>query len=239
MVDETPQQQPDPRPDEGATEQQPESAETPAAEPREPAESPPEETAAAPPPGDVPETREVVPAGEAAAETEAPPAEGSEATESSAALDIGSEPEEEPGVPKPAPVIRGKVDRHGVAWGTGRRKTAIARVRIKDGNGSVRVNGRPLEDYFRLERDRLDIEAPLKAAGRAGEVDVLVRVNGGGTTGQAGAVVLGVARALEAMDPELHHTLHEGGYLTRDDRMVERKKYGFKKARKSFQFSKR
>lgn len=246
MVDETPQQQPEqpePRPDEGATEPQPESAETSAAEPQESPESRPEETAAPPPSGDVPETREVVPAGEAATETEAPSAEESEASESSAsaALDIGSEPaeEEEAGVPKPAPVIRGKVDKRGVAWGTGRRKTAVARVRIKDGNGTVKINGQPLEEYFRLERDQLDIEAPLKAAGRAGEVDVLVRVNGGGTTGQAGAVVLGVARALEAMDPELHYTLHEGGYLTRDDRMVERKKYGFKKARKSFQFSKR
>ena len=135
--------------------------------------------------------------------------------------------------------IRGKIDKFGVAMGTGRRKTAVARIRIKKGQGRLTINNRPLEEYFQVLRDRLNIEAPLRATEMDGKVDVWIRVNGGGTTGQAGAVVLGIARALEAMDPSLHSRLAEGGYLTRDGRMVERKKYGFKKARKSFQFSKR
>jgi small subunit ribosomal protein S9 len=138
-----------------------------------------------------------------------------------------------------APVIRGKVDRFGVAMGTGRRKTAVARVRVKQGNGQLTINGRALEDYFKTERDQQDVRAPLRATDSEGKVDVWVRVQGGGTTGQAGAVVLGIARALQVMDETHHHTLSGGGYLTRDGRMVERKKYGFKKARKSFQFSKR
>ncbi|MEX0702164.1 MAG: 30S ribosomal protein S9 [Planctomycetales bacterium] len=123
--------------------------------------------------------------------------------------------------------------------GTGRRKTAVARVRLRPGSGETDINGKPLEDYFRIERDRLMIEAPLKAAGRLGKVDLWVRVEGGGTTGQTGAIILGIARALEALDPDVHYALSDGGFLTRDGRMVERKKYGFKKARKSFQFSKR
>ncbi|MCA9039765.1 MAG: 30S ribosomal protein S9, partial [Planctomycetaceae bacterium] len=105
--------------------------------------------------------------------------------------------------------------------------------------GVITVNGRPLEEYFNVLRDQRMILAPLEATGEAGKVDVWIRVSGGGTTGQTGATVLGVARALQAKDSGYHHTLAEGGYLTRDDRMVERKKYGFKKARKSFQFSKR
>lgn len=135
--------------------------------------------------------------------------------------------------------IRGKIDRFGTAMGTGRRKTAVARVRLREGNGALTINGRPLEDYFRVERDRSDIEAPLRATDMLGKVDVWVRANGGGPTGQAGAIVLGIARALEAMEPTLHPILSDGGFLTRDPRMVERKKYGFKKARRSFQFSKR
>ena len=137
------------------------------------------------------------------------------------------------------PVIRGKVDRFGVAMGTGRRKTSVARVRIKSGNGQITINDRPFEDYVCIERDRHQIEAPLRATENLGKVDVWVRVEGGGTTGQAGAIVLGVARALEGMDPSLHSKLADAGLLTRDDRMVERKKYGYKKARRSFQFSKR
>lgn len=139
-----------------------------------------------------------------------------------------------------APVIRrGKLDRFGVAMGTGRRKTSVARVRLKSGNGSFVVNGRPMEEFFCIERDQVLVQAPLKAAEKLGQLDVWVRVNGGGTTGQAGAIVLGIARALEAINPNLHSALSEGGYLTRDSRMVERKKYGHKKSRRSFQFSKR
>jgi small subunit ribosomal protein S9 len=137
------------------------------------------------------------------------------------------------------PTVRGKIDKFGVAMGTGRRKTAVARVRIKRGKGALSINGRSLEDYCRVERDRMNVEAPLRATDMHGKVDVWVRVEGGGPTGQAGAIVLGIARALQTLDPTLHSRLSDGGYLTRDGRMVERKKYGFKKARRSFQFSKR
>jgi small subunit ribosomal protein S9 len=137
------------------------------------------------------------------------------------------------------PTIRGKIDRFGVAMGTGRRKTSVARVRIKEGNGQFVINGRPMDEYLRIERDRDSVMVPLKAVGKVGQVDVSIRVEGGGTTGQAGAIILGVARALQGMNPAWHHTLADAGLLTRDDRMVERKKFGRKKARKSFQFSKR
>ncbi len=139
-----------------------------------------------------------------------------------------------------APIrYRGKLDKNGVAIGTGRRKTAVARVRLKPGPGNVEINGRTLQDFFRLERDRLVVESPLRAAEKLGTIDVWVRVEGGGTTGQAGAILLGISRALEALFPSLHPMLSEGGFLSRDPRMVERKKYGYKKARRSFQFSKR
>lgn len=141
--------------------------------------------------------------------------------------------------PAEAPVIRGRIDKFGVAMGTGRRKTAVARVRLSKGNGKITINGRALDEFFCVGRDQSLVVAPLRATKTEGQVDVWVRVQGGGTTGQAGAVVLGIARALQAHDPGLHHTLADGGFLTRDGRMVERKKYGKKKARKSFQFSKR
>jgi small subunit ribosomal protein S9 len=136
-------------------------------------------------------------------------------------------------------VVRGKIDKFGVAMGTGRRKTAVARVRIRDGNGEFVVNGKPFEEFFCVERDRKIVQEALNMTETRNKVDVWVRVNGGGTTGQTGAVVLGVARALQVKDPSLHHVLATGGYLTRDDRMVERKKYGRRKARRGFQFSKR
>ncbi len=141
--------------------------------------------------------------------------------------------------PDYVPVVRGKLDRFGVAMGTGRRKTSVARVRIKNGSGEFLINGRTLDVYFGVERDREMVQAPLKLADKLGSVDVSIRVRGGGTTGQTGAIVLGIARALEALDASLHHKLSEAGYLTRDGRMVERKKYGLRKARRSFQFSKR
>ncbi len=135
--------------------------------------------------------------------------------------------------------IRGKIDRFGVAMGTGRRKTSVARVRIKEGTGQFVINGRAMEEYLRIERDRESVMVPLNVVGKVGQVDISIRVQGGGTTGQAGAIILGIARALQGMNPAWHHQLADAGLLTRDDRMVERKKYGFKKARKSFQFSKR
>lgn len=136
-------------------------------------------------------------------------------------------------------IVRGKVDKDGTAIGTGRRKTSVARVRIKDGDGKFIVNGRDFSEYFSTERDQNMVQEPLKATETRDSVDVWVRVNGGGTTGQTGAVVLGIARALEARNESLHHTLSTRGFLSRDDRMVERKKYGRRKARRSFQFSKR
>lgn len=154
-------------------------------------------------------------------------------------LEIGAGAAEVTIDPNYVPVVRGKIDRFGVAMGTGRRKSSVARVRIKDGSGKFVVNGKELNDYLRIERDQQMVLAPLKMLGKDASHDVSVRVNGGGTTGQTGAIILGIARALQGLFPESHHDLAHAGYLTRDDRMVERKKYGLKKARKSFQFSKR
>ena len=176
---------------------------------------------------------------ESAEESSEESGEGSAEDGSELTLGESAAEEEEPRAPRQPLLIRGKIDRHGVAIGTGRRKSSVARVRIVDGDGAMVINGRTLDNYFQIERDRLLIEAPLKATETFGTVDVWVRVNGGGLTGQAGAIVLGIARALQAKNPDLHEALSDGGYLTRDGRMVERKKYGYKKARKSFQFSKR
>lgn len=154
-----------------------------------------------------------------------------------AGLTIGSAvPEAAPRIPT---TIRGRIDKHGTAMGTGRRKTAVARVRLRKGKGKITVNDRPFEEYFPVERQRLMIQAPLTVTGMLGKVDIAVRASGGGVNGQAGAMILGIARAIQAMEPEQHGPLSDGGFLTRDDRMVERKKYGHKKARRSFQFSKR
>jgi small subunit ribosomal protein S9 len=124
-------------------------------------------------------------------------------------------------------------------WGTGRRKTAVARVRIREGTGKFLVNDLEVDVYFPIEIQRNDVRAPLKATDMGGRIDVFVNVGGSGKHSQSGAVALGIARALREFRPDLEHTLREGGFLTRDSRMVERKKYGHKKARKSFQFSKR
>ena len=141
--------------------------------------------------------------------------------------------------PRLPQLVRGKIDKFGVAMGTGRRKTAVARVRLKDGSGIVTINGRPLTDYCVTLRDQNSVLAPLKATELLGKVDISVLAHGGGPTGQAEAVMLGIARALQVKNPLLHGALSDGGFLTRDSRMVERKKFGFKKARRSFQFSKR
>jgi small subunit ribosomal protein S9 len=124
-------------------------------------------------------------------------------------------------------------------WGTGRRKTSVARVRIRDGEGVVEINGRTLEDYFPDVLWQIRVRAPLQAADLVGKLECHANVQGGGISSQAGAVMLGLARALLRMRPDLEGALRDAGYLTRDSRMVERKKYGHKKARKSFQFSKR
>jgi len=130
-------------------------------------------------------------------------------------------------------------DSGGFTWGTGRRKSSIARVRIRPGKGKVLVNKKSVDDYFTQQQDRNSVVAPLKAIDAEKSFDVFVNVKGGGTTGQAGATMLGLARALKKYDEGLVKTLRDGGYLTRDGRMVERKKPGQKGARKRFQFSKR
>lgn len=124
-------------------------------------------------------------------------------------------------------------------WGTGRRKTSVARVRIKPGSGAIKINKRELKGYFTRPQDISDVLAPLKATDTISSIDVFVNVTGGGITGQSGAIMLGIARALKLYDPSLLQQLRDGGYLTRDSRMVERKKPGKAGARKRFQFSKR
>jgi small subunit ribosomal protein S9 len=124
-------------------------------------------------------------------------------------------------------------------WGTGRRKSAVARVRVAPGTGKIEVNGRTLNDYFTFERDRKAIFGPLEVTNTGGKMDIFARCSGGGPSSQAGAVVLGVARALVKFDPNAEAPLRNGGYLTRDSRMKERKKYGQRGARRRFQFSKR
>ena len=121
----------------------------------------------------------------------------------------------------------------------GRRKTSVARVYLRPGTGKIVVNKRPFEDYFPVETRRRAVVAPFVATETSGQYDVLVNAKGGGETGQAEATQLGIARALLEVDPEYRKTLRDAGLLTRDPRMVERKKYGQPKARKKFQFSKR
>jgi small subunit ribosomal protein S9 len=123
--------------------------------------------------------------------------------------------------------------------GTGRRKCSVARVRLVPGSGKVTINGREMAEYLGRQVLELVVMAPLKLTSSDGKYDVLVNVRGGGTTGQAGAVRHGIARALLQVDGELRPALKKAGFLTRDDRMKERRKYGLKKARKAPQFSKR
>lgn len=123
--------------------------------------------------------------------------------------------------------------------GTGRRKTAIARVRVVPGGGQITVNGREAEKYFVRPTQLMTLKQPLEITDTIGRFDVLALVEGGGVTGQAGAVRLGIARALLKADPGLRPSLKKAGFLTRDPRMKERRKYGLKKARKAPQFSKR
>ncbi|MGM0444812.1 MAG: 30S ribosomal protein S9 [Bacillota bacterium] len=124
-------------------------------------------------------------------------------------------------------------------WGTGRRKTAVARVRLVPGNGKIVINDTNVEEYFNRKSLIQDLTSPLEVTNTTDNLDVLVNVNGGGLSGQAGAVRLGIARALLEVDADYRKPLKDAGYLTRDPRMKERRKYGHKKARKSPQFSKR
>ena len=135
--------------------------------------------------------------------------------------------------------IPGKRDAKGRAYATGRRKESVARIWIKQGKGLITINGKDEKIYFARPVLRMIVRQPLIAAGRDGQFDVVVTVKGGGLSGQAGAVRHGISRALVAYEPGLRAVLKPGGFLTRDPRAVERKKYGKPKARRSFQFSKR
>jgi len=131
------------------------------------------------------------------------------------------------------------VDDHGRSYATGKRKDAVARVWVKPGSGKITVNGRDQETYFARPTLRLIVNQPFQVAGRENQYDVVATVKGGGLSGQAGAVKHGISKALQLAEPELRAPLKAAGFLTRDSRVVERKKYGKAKARRSFQFSKR
>jgi small subunit ribosomal protein S9 len=138
-----------------------------------------------------------------------------------------------------APVHVQKLDKEGRAYATGKRKNAIARVWIKPGKGVTTINGRAIDVYFARPVLRMILNQPLAIVNRLSQYDVTVHVAGGGLSGQAGAVRHGIAKALTYYEPDLRPPLKKEGFLTRDSRVVERKKYGHKKARRSFQFSKR
>ena|SRR5262245_32248721 len=138
-----------------------------------------------------------------------------------------------------APAYTQKLDKQGRAYATGKRKNAVARVWIKPGAGKMIVNAKDFSEYFARPVLQMLLKQPLQAAGRLDQFDVMATVTGGGLSGQAGAVRHGISKALTYYEPELRGVLKKGGFLTRDSRVVERKKYGRMKARRSFQFSKR
>ena len=138
-----------------------------------------------------------------------------------------------------APVHVQKLDKEGRAYATGKRKNAIARVWLKPGNGKITVNGKEFNVFFARPVLQMILQQPIVAAARKDQYDVVATVSGGGLSGQAGAVRHGISQALTYFEPELRAVLKKGGFLTRDSRVVERKKYGRAKARRSFQFSKR
>jgi small subunit ribosomal protein S9 len=182
---------------------------------------------------DKPETEVAV---EASAEAAAAPETGTTAVEAPAT-------EEAPAAPvaaqPAAPLREQQLDKQGRAYATGRRKDAVARVWLKPGSGKIVVNGREQETYFARPTLRLVINQPFDVAGRRDQYDVVATVKGGGLSGQAGAVKHGIAQALTRYEPALRTVVKQAGFLTRDSRVVERKKYGRAKARRSFQFSKR
>lgn len=164
-------------------------------------------------------------------------------------------PKDEAGESKPAPPVADKVapptrsypeprQPEGPAgktyfWGTGRRKRAVARVRVRPGDGAIKINKRDLHEFFHIPKDRQAVLKALEVTGTRKKVDVFVNVHGGGTTGQAGAILLGIARALKLCNPDYEPLLRSQKLLHRDPRKVERKKYGQRGARRRFQFSKR
>jgi small subunit ribosomal protein S9 len=167
------------------------------------------------------------------AETPAPEAETEAAAPAEEAAEAAPPPVEA------APLREQQLDKYGRAYATGRRKDAIARVWLKPGSGKIEINGREQEVYFARPTLRLVINQPFGVAGREGQYDVVATVVGGGLSGQAGAVKHGIAQALTRYEPALRTVVKQAGFLTRDPRVVERKKYGRAKARRSFQFSKR
>ncbi|HYM99414.1 MAG TPA: 30S ribosomal protein S9 [Aestuariivirgaceae bacterium] len=146
---------------------------------------------------------------------------------------MGVAPAAQPVAPQP------KVDAKGRAYATGRRKNAVARVWLRRGAGRITVNGKPMDIYFARSTLQMMIQQPLVASSRRDQFDIECTVSGGGLSGQAGALRHGISRALTYFEPELRIVLKKGGFMTRDSRAVERKKYGRAKARRSFQFSKR
>jgi small subunit ribosomal protein S9 len=164
------------------------------------------------------------------ATTEAPAADAA-ATDEAPAAPVNVQPE--------APLREQQLDKYGRAYATGRRKDAVARVWLKPGTGKITVNGRDQEVYFARPTLRLVINQPFTVTERTGQYDVIATVKGGGLSGQAGAVKHGIAQALSRFEPALRTAVKREGFLTRDPRVVERKKYGRAKARRSFQFSKR
>ncbi|UUR08724.1 30S ribosomal protein S9 [Sphingomonas glaciei] len=181
-------------------------------------------------------TSQPAPEAETAAPAENAAADGAE----------GAAPEAADEAPAPfvpavsdAPLREQQLDKYGRAYATGRRKDAVARVWLKPGSGKIVVNGRDQEVYFARPTLRLVINQPFGITDRAGQYDIIATVKGGGLSGQAGAVLHGIAQALSRYEPILRTTVKRAGFLTRDPRVVERKKYGRAKARRSFQFSKR
>ncbi len=153
-------------------------------------------------------------------------------------IDVAASDQAPQTAPADAPAKKGE-PKGGYWWGTGRRKSSVARVRIKPGEGKMVINKKEIEDYFKRVQDRNTVVSPLVAVDALKNFDIFINVKGGGTTGQSGAARLGIARALKIFDESFLPALREGGYLTRDARMVERKKPGQRGARRRFQFSKR
>jgi small subunit ribosomal protein S9 len=177
-------------------------------------------------------------------EAPAPAVETPEASDSAPAAEAGDTATVEAPAPVAPPQIEAvlreqQLDKYGRAYATGRRKDAVARVWLKPGTGKIEVNGRDQSIYFARPTLRLVINQPFGVTDRVGQYDVVATVKGGGLSGQAGAVKHGIAQALTRFEPALRTTVKQAGFLTRDSRAVERKKYGRAKARRSFQFSKR
>lgn len=166
-----------------------------------------------------------------AADTTTTEAPAVDSTEETVEVPVNVQPE--------APLREQQLDKYGRAYATGRRKDAVARVWLKPGSGKIEINGRDQAIYFARPTLRLVINQPFGITDRTGQYDIIATVKGGGLSGQAGAVLHGIAQALTRYEPALRTTVKRAGFLTRDSRVVERKKYGKAKARRSFQFSKR